>query len=97
MARVDPRMVPRVRVRSPIHSDERTLRLTALATLTQAPLNHALVRLAERRRSRTYQRMGYMRLPVLKTAEIWLWEGDRGRWVTIRVTTGTNATGTGGL
>ncbi len=26
--------------------------------------------LAERRRSRTYQRMGYMRLPVLKTAEI---------------------------
>jgi hypothetical protein len=39
-------------------------------------LNHAPCGLTERRRSRTYQRMGYMRLPVLKTAEIWLWNGD---------------------
>jgi hypothetical protein len=31
--------------------------------------------------------MGYMRLPVLKTAEIWLWKRDWGWWVTIGVTT----------
>jgi hypothetical protein len=37
-------------------------------------LNHPVVGLAERRRSRTYQRMGYMRLPVLKTG--WVWRND---------------------
>jgi hypothetical protein len=33
-----------------------------------ASLNHASFGLAERRRSRTYQPMGYIGLPVLKTA-----------------------------
>jgi hypothetical protein len=37
---------------------------------------------AERRRSRTYQPWGYHGLPVLKTARVWLWEMDCGRWVT---------------
>jgi hypothetical protein len=42
-------------------------------------LNHAGFGLAERRRSRTYPRMGYMRLPIFKTARIWLCAADC-RW-----------------
>ena len=41
-------------------------------------LSHAGFGLAERRRSRTYQPLGYNGLPVLKTAEFWVWETDRG-------------------
>ena len=33
---------------------------------------------AERRRSRTYQPLGYNGLPILKTARVWLWESDYG-------------------
>jgi len=32
----------------------------------------------ERRRSRTYQPLGYNGLPVLKTARVWLWERECG-------------------
>src|SRR6185312_17118854 len=50
-----------------MYSSGGTVARTRPQGLLLVPLNHAPFGLAERRRSRTYQPMGYIGLPVLKT------------------------------